>query len=155
MLHIILGCKDLDLAIQEKIKPVLVENVSQKEIEHLDAWEKSNRICKSVVKARINKRIRSAIPEKDIVAEYLAAIEEHFVASEKVVSQTLLNKLANMRLANSKSVRDHILEMKDISDKHNSLGVIITDPFLVTFILTSLPSVHGPFNVSYNTQKES
>nr|DAD37770.1 TPA_asm: hypothetical protein HUJ06_008411 [Nelumbo nucifera] len=31
-----------------------------------------------------------------------------------------------MRLANSKSVRDHILEMKDISDKLNSLSVTVS-----------------------------
>ena len=55
---------------------------------------------------------------------------------------------------NSRSVCEHIIEMKDIAARLKSLEIEISESFLVNFILNSLPVEYGAFQISYNTQKK-
>ncbi|XP_059450912.1 uncharacterized protein LOC132181688 [Corylus avellana] len=65
-----------------------------------------------------------------------------------------MNKLSIMKHDKSRSVREHIMEMRDIAAQLKSLEIEISESFLVHFILNSLPVEYGPFKISYNTHKE-
>jgi hypothetical protein len=65
-----------------------------------------------------------------------------------------MKKLSSKTYDNSRSVREHIMKMRDISAQLKSLEVDISKSFLVHFILNSLPSKYTPFKISNNTQKD-
>nr|XP_027119481.1 uncharacterized protein LOC113736618 [Coffea arabica] len=119
-----------------------------------ERWERSNRLSLMLIKSHISQSIRGSIPDCDRVKAYMKAIDEQFVSSDKALASTLMKKLASMTLDKSRSVREHIMEMRDIAAKLKSLKVEISESFLVHFILNSLPSEYTPFKISYNTHKE-
>ena len=59
-----------------------------------------------------------------------------------------------MKHNKSRSVHEHIMEMRDIAAQLKSLEIEILESFVVHFILNSLPAEYGPFKISYNTHKE-
>jgi uncharacterized 2Fe-2S/4Fe-4S cluster protein (DUF4445 family) len=90
----------------------------------------------------------------DKVKDYLKAIEEQFVSSNKALANTLMNKLSIMKHNKSRGVCEHIMEMRDIAAQLKSLETEISESFVVHFILNSLLAEYGPFKISYNTHKE-
>ncbi|XP_070026462.1 uncharacterized protein LOC142182230 [Nicotiana tabacum] len=84
----------------------------------------------------------------------MKAIDEQFVSSDKVLASTLMKRLLSMTLDRSRTVRENIMEKRDIAAKLKSLEVDMSEPFLVHFILNSLPAEYGPFKISYNTHKD-
>ena len=52
-------------------------------------------------------------------------------------------------------VRKHIMEIHDIAEKLNDLRTIVSENFLIQFILNSLLSHFIQFKIYYNTHKES
>ncbi|XP_071906054.1 uncharacterized protein [Coffea arabica] len=119
-----------------------------------ERWQRSNRFSLMLIKSHISQNIRGSIPDCDRVKAYMKAIDEQFVSSDKALASTLMKKLASMTLDKSRSVREHIMEMRDIVAKLKSLKVEISESFLVHFILNSLPSEYILFKISYNTHKE-
>lgn len=107
-----------------------------------------------LIKSHISQSIRGSIPQSNKVKNYMRAIEEQFVSSDKALASTLMNKLSGMKHNNPRSVREHIMEMRDIAARLKSLEIEISESFLFNFILNSLPVEYGAFQISYNTQKE-
>ncbi|KAF7149257.1 hypothetical protein RHSIM_Rhsim03G0077200 [Rhododendron simsii] len=149
-----LGCMDLDLAIREDEPPKPTNESSIAVRVAYDRWERSNRLSLMLIKTHISSSIRNSIPSCDKVKDYMKAIEEQFVSSDKALASTLMNRLSGMKHNSSRSVREHIMEMRDIVARLKSLEIEISDSFLVHFILNSLPAEFGPFKISYNTHKE-
>jgi hypothetical protein len=56
-------------------------------------WERSNRMCLMVIKERISKGIRGAIPECETVVEYLEKVESQFTGSSKAYASSLIKRL--------------------------------------------------------------
>jgi hypothetical protein len=65
-----------------------------------------------------------------------------------------MKKLSSKSFDNSRSVREHIMEMSDMAAQLKSLEIDISESFLVHFILNSVPSEYVPFKISYNTYKD-
>jgi DNA polymerase IIIc chi subunit len=65
-----------------------------------------------------------------------------------------MKKLSSKTFDSSRSVREHIMEMRDMAAQLKSLEVDISESFLVHFILNSLPTEYTPFKISYNTHKD-
>ena len=149
-----LGCMDLDLAFRENELPIFTDSSLPNEKAAYKRWERSNCLSLMLIKSHISQSIRGSIPDCDRVKAYMKAIDEQFVSSDKALASTLMKKLASMTLDKSRSVREHIMEMRDIVAKLKSLKVEISESFLVHFILNSLPSEYTPFKISYNTHKE-
>ena len=149
-----LGCMDLDLALRIEEPPIPIELSSLSKKNAYERWERSNRLSLMLIKSHVSKNIRGSIPECDKVKDYMKAIEEQFVSSDKALASTLMNKLSGMKHNKSRTVREHIMEMRDIAAQLKSLEVEISESFLVQFILNSLPAEFGPFKISYNTHKE-
>ena len=59
-----------------------------------------------------------------------------------------------MKFNDTKGVHEHIMEMRDIAIQLKSLEIEMSESFFIHFILNSLPTEFGPFNISYNTHKE-
>ncbi|GMP84215.1 hypothetical protein CsSME_00037831 [Camellia sinensis var. sinensis] len=148
------GCMDLDLALRVDEAPEPTDKSSAVEKSAYNKWERSNRLSLMLIKSHISQSIRGSIPPSDKVKNYMRAIEEQFVSSDKALESTLMNKLSGMKHNNSRSVREHILEMRDIVARLNSLEIEISKSFLVNFILNSLHVEYGAFQISYSTQKE-
>ncbi|XP_060194764.1 uncharacterized protein LOC132623967 [Lycium barbarum] len=149
-----LGCSDLDLAIRVEEPPKPSESSTPDAKAYYERWERSNRLSLMLIKAHISQSIRGSIPNSDKVKAYMKAIEEQFVSSDKALASTFMKRLSSMTFDRSHTVREHIMEMRDIAAKLKSLEVDMSAPFLVHFILNSLPSEYGPFKISYNTHKD-
>ncbi|PKI49682.1 hypothetical protein CRG98_029927 [Punica granatum] len=65
-----------------------------------------------------------------------------------------MKRLTSKTFNSSKGVHAHITEIKDLTAQLKTLKIDISEPFLVHFILNSLPAEYEPFKISYNTQKE-
>ncbi|XP_038698010.1 uncharacterized protein LOC119995568 [Tripterygium wilfordii] len=65
-----------------------------------------------------------------------------------------MKRFTEMTFDNSKGVREHIMEMRDIVSRLKSLEVDISNVFTVHYILNSLPAIYGPFKITYNTHKD-
>ncbi|XP_060170600.1 uncharacterized protein LOC132601538 [Lycium barbarum] len=148
-----LGCSDLDLAIRVEEPPKPTESSTPDTMAYYERWKRSNRFSLMLIKAHISQSIRGSIPNSDKVKVYMKAIEEQFVSTDKALASTLMKRLSSMTFDRSRIVREHIMEMKDIAAKLKSLEVDIFEPFLVHFILNSLPAEYGPFKISYNKHK--
>ncbi|XP_028057286.1 uncharacterized protein LOC114261243 [Camellia sinensis] len=149
-----LGCMDLDLALRvdEPLEPTDESSAAEKSA--YDKWERSNRLSLMLIKSYISQSIRGSIPPSDKVKNYMRAIEEQFVSSNKALASTLMYKLSGMKHKNSRSVCEHIIEMRDITARLKSSEIEISESFLINFILYSLPVEYGAFQISYNIQKE-
>ena len=77
------------------------------------------------------------------------------MGSDKALASTLMKKLSGMKHNSSKSVCEHIMEMRDIATQLKKIEVEITESFLVTFILNSLPTEYGPFKIFYKRKSVS
>nr|XP_016500534.1 PREDICTED: uncharacterized protein LOC107818968 [Nicotiana tabacum] len=70
-------------------------------------------------------------------------MDEQLVSSDKALASTLMKGLSSMTFNKSHTVHDHIMEMRNIAAKFKSLEVDMSEPFLVHFILNSLPAKYG------------
>ncbi|XP_028054708.1 uncharacterized protein LOC114258900 [Camellia sinensis] len=120
-----LGCMYLDLAlyVDEPPEPTVKSSIAEKS--SYDKWKRSNRLSLMLIKSHISQSIRGSIPPSDKIKNYMRTIEEQFVSSNKALASTLMNKLSGMKHNNSKSVREHIIEMRDIAARLKSLGIEI------------------------------
>lgn len=56
--------------------------------------------------------------------------------------------LTTMKFDGSRSMHEHVVEMTNIAAKLESLEMNVDDNFLVQFIINSLPSEYGPFQIN-------
>ncbi|XP_070050775.1 uncharacterized protein [Nicotiana tomentosiformis] len=149
-----LGCSDLDLALRVDKPPIPMKSSTPAAKGNYERWELFNRLSLMLIKARISQSIRVSIPNSDKVKANMKEIDEQFVSSDKALVNTLMKRLSSMTFDRSRAVREHIMETRDISAKLKSLEVDMFEPFLVHFILNSLPAEYSPFKISYDTHKD-
>ncbi|KAK4400627.1 hypothetical protein Sango_1168800 [Sesamum angolense] len=145
---------DLDLAFRVDEPPIPTDSSTPTEKASYELWERSNRLSLMLIKKHISKGIRGSIPECTKVKDFLKAIEDQYVRSDKALASTLMKRLSDVKYNGSRSVREHIMHMRDIAAQLKPLEVDISKPFLVHLILNSLPKEYGPFKITYNAQKE-
>jgi len=81
-------------------------------------------------------------------------MEDHSKTTDKSLVGTLMSILTTMKFDGSRTMNEHVIEMTNIAARLKSLGMIVDQNFLVQFILNSLPSEYGPFQMNYNTMKD-
>ncbi|XP_016459201.1 uncharacterized protein LOC107782778 [Nicotiana tabacum] len=148
-----LGCSDLDLALRVDEPSIPMESSTPAAKANYERWKRSNRLSLMLIKAHISQSIRGSITNSDNVKAYMKAIDEQFVSYNKALASTLMKRLSSMTFDRSRTVREHIMEMRDIAAKLKSLEMDMSESFLVHFILNSLPMEYGPFKISYNIHK--
>ena len=78
-------------------------------------------------------------------------MEESSQTVDKSLAGTLMGTLTTMKFDGSRTMHEHVIEMTNIAARFKSLGMEVEQNFLVQFIINSLPSEYGPFQMNYNT----
>jgi hypothetical protein len=60
-------------------------------------------------------------------------------------------KMLTSKYNGTSSIREYIMIMNDMVAKLKSMDMIISEGFLVHFIMTFIPAQFGPFKINYNT----
>jgi hypothetical protein len=116
-------------------------------------WERSNRMYLIVIKERISKGIRGAIPDCETVVEYLEKVESQFTGSSKAYASSLIKRLVSEKYTGD-GVRDHILRMSNVAARLKPLDLAIKDAFLIYLIINSLLKEFETFEVNYNSMND-
>jgi len=74
--------------------------------------------------------------------------------TDKSILGNLSTELTNKKFDWTQPIHDHVTEMANMVAKLNSIGMVMNESFLVQFIMNSLPTKFGQFQVNYNTIKE-
>ena len=84
----------------------------------------------------------------------MKSVEERSQTVDKSLAGTLMSTLTTMKFDDSRTMHEHVIEMINIAAKLKSLGMVVDENFLVRFILNSLSSQYGLFQMNYNTIKD-
>ncbi|XP_068666720.1 uncharacterized protein [Aristolochia californica] len=91
-MEIVLGCMDLDLALQQEQPIYTPDNLNEVKIEK---WERSNRMM--IMKRSILEVLRGSMTKSKIANKFLEEIEQYFANNEKSEACRLLAKLVSMK----------------------------------------------------------
>ncbi|KAK6158425.1 hypothetical protein DH2020_005739 [Rehmannia glutinosa] len=149
-----LGALDIDLALQVEKPAAITDTSSDVERSVHTAWERSNRLSLMFMRMSIANNIKSTLPHTENAKEFMKLVGERSQTADKSLAGTLMVTLTTMKFDGSCSMHEHVIEMTNIGAKLKSLGMNVDDNFLVQFILNSLPSEYGPFQMNYNTMKD-
>ena len=114
----------------------------------------SHRLNVIFIKTKITAGIRGFVEQYDKVQDLIKSIGEQFVTLDKALASTLIMKFSSIRITSVRGVRDHIMQMRDITAQLKKLGIDMSESFLIHFILNTIPHQYGPFKISYNTHKD-
>ena len=145
---------DLDLALREDEPSAITNTSTEEEKVHYKNWERSNRLSLMYLRMSIASNIKSALPETENAKEMIKFVKERSQTADKSLAGTLMSTLTTMKFDGSHTMHEHVTEMINIAARLKSLGMEVDDNFLVQFILNSLPSEYGPFQMNYNTMKD-
>ncbi|KAI3470069.1 hypothetical protein Pfo_026732 [Paulownia fortunei] len=108
------------------------------------------------MRTTIAENIRLMIPKIDSAKEFMKFVEDHSQSNftDKSVVGTLMGMLTTMKFDGSRTMHEHITEMTNIAARLGSMGLKVSDNFLVQFIIDSLPPEYSPFQINYNTIKD-
>ena len=145
---------DLDFVILEKKFATITDASSNEEKTHCKTWERSNRLNLMFMRMNGADNIKTTLPKIDIVKEFMWLVGEHSQTTDKSLADTLMSTLTTMKFDGSRTMYEHFIEMTNIAARLKTLGMTVNENFFVQFILNSLPSEYGPFQMSYNTMKD-
>ncbi|KAG6474285.1 hypothetical protein ZIOFF_068211 [Zingiber officinale] len=149
-----LGVMGLDLSLRVE-KPAAITDTSSDDEKNIhDAWEKSNRLSLMFMRMSVANNIKSALPHTESAKEFIKFVEERSQTTDKSLAGTLMATLTTMKFDGSRSMHEHVIEMTNITARLKSLGMNVNENFLVQFIINSLPTEYGPFQMNYNTMKD-
>jgi hypothetical protein len=114
-------------------------------------WEISNRVALMIMAHSIDHVIRGALPKSPTsVRTFMAKIEEDFQGSSKANTSMLMSKMIHAMYDGRGSVQEHIHRMIDMSNKLKDLEMPLPDPYVIHYILSSMPSIFKNFKINYN-----
>ena len=102
----------------------------------------------------IVSNIKFVLPKTKSAKEFMRFVEERSPNTEKSLVGTLMSTLTTMKFDSSHTMHENVIEMTNIATRLESLGMTMDENFLVQFMLNSLPSEYGPFQMNYNTMKD-
>jgi hypothetical protein len=115
-------------------------------------WERSDKVVLMIMENAIDPTIRGALPKNAENAKtFMAKIEEHFQGSSKANVSILMSKMMQAKYDGRGNVREHILKMINISNKLKDLECPLPDPYVIHYIMMSLPPVLEKFKINYNS----
>ncbi|GAV75815.1 UBN2_2 domain-containing protein, partial [Cephalotus follicularis] len=151
-----LGVIDLDLALSTDKHAALTDTSSTEQRFFHKAWERSNRLSLIFMRITVANNIKSTIHVTDNAKEFMKS-EKNISQSEsadKSRAGTLIGTLTTIKYDGSRTMHEHVIEMANIVARLRSMGMKVDESFLVQFIINSLPSKYGPFQINYNTIKD-
>ena len=98
--------------------------------------------------------IKSAFLKTESAKEFVKFVEERSQIADKSLVGTLMGTLTTMKFDGSRTIHKHVIEITTIAAKLKFWGMNVDENFLVQFIINSLPSKYGHFQMNYNTMKD-
>ncbi|KAI0524826.1 hypothetical protein KFK09_004214 [Dendrobium nobile] len=150
------GASDLGLGLAAAIgKLEKLGEVAEERSFH-EAWERSNRLSLMFMRMTVADIIKPTLPITDNAKEFMKYVENisQSESADKSRSGTLMGILTTMKFDGSRTIYEHITEMTNIAARLNTMGMKVSESFLVQFIINSLPPEYGPFQINYNTIKD-
>ncbi|XP_040361404.1 uncharacterized protein LOC121049043 [Rosa chinensis] len=98
--------------------------------------------------------IKGGIRQKELASELLQVVAERFIVSDKAEASMLLDKLMTMKYNMSTNLREHIMQMINISSQLAALDMGLDDQVVVNLALKSLPEQFDNLHTTYITQKD-
>ena len=120
---------------------------------HYKNWERSYRLSLMYMRMSITNNIKITLPKTDNAKEMLNFVEGRSQTTDKSLVGTIMSTLTTMKFDGSHTMYEHIIEI-NFSTRLMTLEMEVDESFLVLFILNSLSSEYGPFQMNYNTMKE-
>ncbi|XP_074318011.1 uncharacterized protein LOC141654768 isoform X1 [Silene latifolia] len=152
-----LGIMALDIAIlTDEVPTKITPESSEAEKCHYQAWEKSNRLGLHLMRMTMADNIKSSMPKTEKAREFMLKVKECSQSdlADKSIVGSLMSELSTKRFDWSQPIHDHVTHMSNLAAKLKTLGMDVSDTFLVQFIINSLPYEFGQFQVNYNTIKD-
>ncbi|KAL6175965.1 hypothetical protein ACLB2K_052603 [Fragaria x ananassa] len=138
-IELYLGLQGIDWCLTEA-EPVIDDNSSELETVKHKEWTRANRMTKLILKQTMTDVVRGSIADKDTATEFMAAIALKFRENEKAEISFLLDQLMGVKYDSSKSVREHIMRIIDITTRLGDLEISLPSEFVVHQSLRTLPA---------------
>ncbi|KAH1202235.1 hypothetical protein GmHk_17G048746 [Glycine max] len=106
------------------------------------------------IRMTVADNIKTTLLKTDNAKEFMGLVGERSQIVDKSLVGTLMSILTTMKFDGLRIMHEHVIEMTNIAIRLKTLGMTVNENFLVQFILNSLPSEYGPFQISYNTMKD-
>lgn len=102
------------------------------------------------------ENVKPSMPKTDNAKQFMAEIKEysHFEIADKSIVGCLMSELTTKKFEWSQPIHEHVTSMQNLAAKLKSMGMDVSETFLVQFTINSLPTEFGQFQVNYNTLKE-
>jgi hypothetical protein len=114
-------------------------------------WERSDRVAFMIMDNAIDPAIKGALPKTvENAKTFMAKIEEHFQGSCKANTSILMRKLMQPKYDGRGNVSEHVLIMIGMSNKLKDLKCPLPEPYVVHYIMMSLPPCFRNFKINYN-----
>ncbi|XP_019238343.1 PREDICTED: uncharacterized protein LOC109218437 [Nicotiana attenuata] len=143
-----LGVLDLDVALYTERPTAITETSSTEERSYFKHWDMSNRLSLMFIRMNIAGNIKTTLPKTESAKELLKLVEECSQTADKSLVGTLMGTLTTMKFDGSRTMHEHVIEMTNIAARLKTLGMEVDENFLVQFIINSLPSEYGPFQMN-------
>ncbi|XP_047257516.1 uncharacterized protein LOC124889599 [Capsicum annuum] len=145
---------DLDVALYFEKLTAITEASSDEEKSYYKHWDRSNRLGLMFMRMHIVCNIKTTLSKTENAKELLKLVEESSQTTDKSLAGTLMGTLTTMKFDGSRTMHKHVIEMTNIAARLKFLRMEVEQNFLVQFIINSLPSEYGPFQMNYNTMKD-
>nr|XP_009757515.1 PREDICTED: uncharacterized protein LOC104210334 [Nicotiana sylvestris] len=145
---------DLDVTLYTERPTAITETSSAEERSYFKHRNRSNRLSLMFMRMNIAGNIKTTLPKTESAKDFLKLVEECSQTADKSLAGTLMGNLTTMKFDGSRIMHEHVIEMTNIAVRLKTLGMEVDDNFIVQFIINSLLSEYGPFQMNYNTMKD-
>ena len=102
----------------------------------------------------IASNIKTTLPNTKNAKKILKFVEEFSQTPDESLAGTLMGTLTTMMFDGSSTMHEYVIKMTNVAVRLKSLGMEVEQNFLVQFIINSLQSEYGIFQMNYNTMKD-
>jgi hypothetical protein len=111
-LRLVLRIMDIDQTLREnRPTPVVTASITDLEKETQAKWDQSDKLSIMAIKKTIPEAFQRIVHETFIsTKEYIKALKERFIKSNKAEITTLLTNIVTMKYIGKDGIREHIIE---------------------------------------------
>ena len=102
----------------------------------------------------IASNIKTTLPKIENAKDFLKYVEKSSQIADKSLAWTLMGTLTTIKFDGSRTMHEYVIKMTNVVARLMSLRMEVEQNFLVQFIINSIPSEYGPFQMNYNTMKD-
>lgn len=124
----------LDLAIvMERNPTAIAKTSSENDKSRYETWEWSNRLNLNLMRMIMTENIKPSMLKTKNIKEFILKVKEHSQSdlANKSIVGSLMSELTTKKFDWSKSIHDHMTEMSNLAAKFKTLGMDVSDSFLI------------------------